>query len=105
MKTTFDSLLFWLFLNERSEGDEKDLDGLTVACNKTTATEKVRQISELIHPILMFVSDNVKNTEAIKIGLSSMMNTVRGMHSGLLKQVFASNMGLFPTFRLCTRTN
>jgi hypothetical protein len=47
----------------------------------------VREISELIHPLLMFVSDSDKNTQAIKIALSSLMNIVRAMNTGLLRQV------------------
>jgi hypothetical protein len=87
LKKSFDGLLLWLFMNERSEVDEASLKPIVVFGLNTPATEKVREISELIHPLLMFVSDSDKNTQAIKIALSSLMNIVRAMNTGLLRQV------------------
>jgi hypothetical protein len=77
----------WLFMNERAETDELALKDLTPANtnNKTPATEKVKEISQLINPILLFVSDSDKNTLAIKIALSSLMNIVKAMNTGILR--------------------
>jgi hypothetical protein len=77
-----DGLLLWLFLNEE--------DGVV----KIPATLKVKEITDLIYPILMFVADSEKNTEVIKIALTSLVNLVKGMNSGIIKQVTGENMGV-----------
>lgn len=71
---------------------------------KTPATEKVKEISLIINPILLFVSDSDKNLQAIKIAVSSLMNIAKAMNTGILRQVFSDNMGQYISHRLSTRT-
>jgi hypothetical protein len=52
---------------------------------KTPATEKVKEISMIINPILLFVSDSDKNLKAIKIAVSSLMNIAKAMNTGILR--------------------
>lgn len=80
LKTILDRLLLWLFLNERSTADEKAAEGYLPVSAKTPATIKVKEITDLINPMLMFVSDSEKNTAAIKTALTSLLSIVRGMN-------------------------
>lgn len=93
LKGVFDGLLLWLFLNEE--------DGVA----STPATQKVKEITNLIHPVMMFISDSEKNTEAIMIALSSLVNLVKGMNEGIIKQVTGDNMGVQTSHRFSTRTS
>jgi len=105
LKTSFDGLLMWLFMNERAETDEASLKDLAPTNhNKTPATEKVKEISQLINPILLYVSDSDKNVQAIKIALTSLMNIVKAMNTGIIRQLFNENMGMYVSHRLSTRT-
>jgi hypothetical protein len=84
LKNTFNGLLLWLCLNERNESDDQALSNL--ALKTTPATKKVREISELIQPLMMYVSENVQNKQVIKFALTSLMDIVKTMNASILKQ-------------------
>lgn len=105
LKENFDSLLFWLILNERADADEQATTGYAPYGHKSPATVKVREISELITPLLSFISDSDKNTQALKIALASLMDLVKAMNTGVLRQLQSSAMGLQVSHRLTSRAN
>ena len=52
----------------------------------TPATDKVKEISALIMPLMMQVSENVENKQGIKFALTTLMDIVKTMNASILKQ-------------------
>jgi len=105
LKQTMDNILLWLFLNGREVADETYLSTLGNSSLQTPATNAVKQITALIHTILILVSDCVQNLESIKIALSSLVLIVSNINKALAQKSKAETMGFDQAIQLASRTN
>jgi hypothetical protein len=92
LQNTFNGLLLWLCMNERNQQDDGVLSALMLKA--TPATDRVKEVSELIMPLMMQVSENVANKQVIKFALTSLMDIVKTMNASILKQTTGMMMAI-----------
>lgn len=105
VEESINNSLIWLFLNQRGDEDNAQLQALGYGAVTTPAVVLTSRISDCLIQILMNIGSHAQNLESTKIALKSLTNIVMSLNKNILSRTETDRISFNQSITISKRTN